>query len=197
VAVEAFVFDLGETLVDERRHWAVVADAVGVERERLWSALEDVAVRGVHHHALFDDLGVERPDVPMEWEESDLYPDAVDCLGRVRDAGYLVGVAANQPPEAEEFMRRLFAWDVIGVSALWGVHKPAPEFFARVAASLPCRAEQIAYVGDRVDNDVAPALAAGMVAVHVRRGPWGCAHETPPGAIEIESLDDLPEAVVG
>ena len=48
-------------------------------------------------------------------------------------------------------------------------------------------------MGDRVDNDVLPALAAGLVAVHVRRGPWGLLHETPAGAIRIDSLAELPE----
>jgi FMN phosphatase YigB (HAD superfamily) len=28
-------------------------------------------------------------------------------------------------------------------------------------------------VGDRLDNDIRPALAAGMVAVFLRRDPWG------------------------
>jgi HAD superfamily hydrolase (TIGR01509 family) len=190
--VKAVVFDLGETLIDERRHWAVVAEAAGVEPERMWSALGDVAARRVHHTQVYDDLGVEPPVVDDEWQASDLYPDAVACLSRLRDAGYLVGVAANQHAHADEFCRRLFPFDLIGISALWGVDKPAPEFFQRIAATLPCRAEEIAYVGDRVDNDVEPALAAGMVAVHLRRGPWGRAHESPASAIAVESLDELP-----
>jgi FMN phosphatase YigB (HAD superfamily) len=192
VAVKAVVFDLGETLIDERRHWAVVAEAAGVEPERMWSALGDVAARRVHHTQVYDDLGVEPPVVDDEWQASDLYPDAVACLSRLRDAGYLVGVAANQHAHADEFCRRLFPFDLIGISALWGVDKPAPEFFQRIAATLPCRAEEIAYVGDRVDNDAEPALAAGMVAVHLRRGPWGRAHESPASAIAVESLDELP-----
>ena len=89
-------------------------------------------------------------------------------------------------------MRRLFPWDFIGISSLWGVEKPAPEFFERIVESLPYRAEEIAYVGDRVDNDVLPALAAGMVAVHIRRGPWGYLHDPPADAIAIRSLDELP-----
>jgi HAD superfamily hydrolase (TIGR01509 family) len=190
--VKAVVFDLGETLIDERRHWAVVAEAAGVEPERMWSALGDVAARRVHHTQVYDDLGVEPPVVDDEWQASDLYPDAVACLSRLRDAGYLVGVAANQHAHADEFCRRLFPFDLLGISALWGVDKPAPEFFQRIAATLPCRAEEIAYVGDRVDNDVEPALAAGMVAVHLRRGPWGRAHESPASAIAVESLDELP-----
>jgi len=36
-----------------------------------------------------------------------------------------------------------------------------------------CAPTEIAYVGDRLDNDIPPALAAGMIAVFVRRGPWG------------------------
>jgi FMN phosphatase YigB (HAD superfamily) len=186
------VFDLGETLIDERRHWAVVAEAAGVEPERMWSAVGDVAARRVHHTQVYDDLGVEPPVVDDEWQASDLYPDAVACLSRLRDTGYLVGVAANQHAHADEFCRRLFPFDLIGISALWGVDKPAPEFFQRIAVTLPCRAGDIAYVGDRVDNDVEPALAAGMVAVHLKRGPWGRAHESPAAAIAVESLDELP-----
>ena len=45
---------------------------------------------------------------------------------------------------------------------------------------MECRADELAYVGDRVDNDVLPAAAAGLVAVHVRRGPWGRLQRTPP-----------------
>jgi FMN phosphatase YigB (HAD superfamily) len=102
-------------------------------------------------------------------------------------------VAANQPPGADDFLRRLFPFDLIGTSALWGVEKPSPEFFERIAEGVLAAPEDIAYVGDRVDNDVLPALAAGMVAVHIRRGPWGSRHATPPGAIVIDSLDQLPE----
>jgi hypothetical protein len=36
-----------------------------------------------------------------------------------------------------------------------------------------------------------------MVAVHIRRGPWGHLHEPPSGAIRIRTLDELPEALDG
>ncbi len=197
MAVKAFVFDVGETLVDERRHWEVVADAVGVSHDAMRSALADVAECGVHHREVFAALGVEDPHVAVEWQPSDLYPDAVHCLARLREAGYVVGVAGNQPRGAEDFLRRLFPFDLIGISAVWGVEKPAPEFFERVVAGVPAESASVAYVGDRVDNDVLPALRAGMTAVHIRRGPWGRVRETPPDAIAIESLDEVPEAVVG
>jgi HAD superfamily hydrolase (TIGR01549 family) len=193
--VTAVVFDLGETLVDEKRHWDEVADAVGVEREGLHAALAATVVRGAHHRELFADLGVQ-PVAGPEWEPRDLYPDVPHSLARLRESGYIVGVAANQPPGADDFLRRLFPFDLIGTSALWGVEKPAPEFFRLIAEGVLAFPGDIAYVGDRVDNDVLPALDAGMVAVHLRRGPWGTRHTAPPEAIVIDSLDELP-AVFG
>ncbi|MFI6173857.1 HAD hydrolase-like protein [Nocardia sp. NPDC051052] len=29
------------------------------------------------------------------------------------------------------------------------------------------------YVGDRIDNDIAPAKVAGMRTAYIQRGPWG------------------------
>jgi FMN phosphatase YigB (HAD superfamily) len=73
--------------------------------------------------------------------------------------------------------------------------KPAPEFCDRIVSAVDLDPGEIAYVGDRVDNDVEPSLAAGMVAVHIRRGPWGYLHEPPARALRIESLSELPEAL--
>ena len=89
--------------------------------------------------------------------------------------------------------------DVVGMSADWGLHKPDPAFFERVARELELPPEAIAYVGDRVDNDVRPAKAAGMTAVFLRRGPWGwiqAGREDPPDAdVVVDSLAALPEAL--
>jgi FMN phosphatase YigB (HAD superfamily) len=85
--------------------------------------------------------------------------------------------------------------DFVGSSARWGVEKPASKFFAQIIEESDADAAEIAYVGDRVDNDIEPALAAGMVAVHVRRGPWGYLHDPPLSALRIQSLDELTGAL--
>ena len=66
---------------------------------------------------------------------------------------------------------------------------------ARYAAEFELPAHEIAYVGDRVDNDVLPALAAGMIAVHVRRGPWGYLQDGSAAHVLVTSLLDLPDAL--
>jgi len=104
-----------------------------------------------------------------------------------------VAAAGNTPLETEGLLGEFV--EVLGSSGRWGVAKPAAEFFERIAAAAGVDATQIAYVGDRVDDDVTPALAAGMVAVHIRRGPWGHLHDPPAGALCVESLAELPAAL--
>lgn len=88
--------------------------------------------------------------------------------------------------------------DLVASSASLGVRKPDPRFFERVVELCDRPAAEIAYVGDRVDNDVVPAAAAGMVAVHVRRGPWGHLQDVDGTAsVQLDSLAELPEALAG
>lgn len=206
--VQAVVFDVGETLVDETRVWAGWADRLGVTHLTFMAALGAGLARGGTHRDVFE---LFRPgyDVDAEWRAivaareyesislDDLYPDAIECLQALAADGYRIGVAANQPPATAEVMAQLpVRLDVNGMSDTWGVHKPAPEFFARVATELDLPPGEIAYVGDRVDNDVMPAHAAGMVAVFLRRGPWAwihAPHRDPPGAdLVVDSLAELP-----
>lgn len=191
MAVEAVVFDLGETLVDETTLWESAADAAGVPRFTLMGVLGGLAARGEPHSRVWAILGVEQP--PSSWPGNGFYADALPALTRLRSRGLLVGAVGNTPVEAEQLVRRHV--DFVGSSARWGVHKPAPEFFTRVAIETGHEPSAIAYVGDRVDNDVEPALAAGMVAVHIKRGPWGHLHEPPAAAVRIRTLDELPDAL--
>ena len=85
---------------------------------------------------------------------------------------------------------------VISSSESLGVRKPDPRFFERIVELAGCDAGEVAYVGDRVENDVIPAAAAGLVAIHVRRGPWGRLQRTPAeAAFGLDDLASLPEAL--
>ena len=82
------------------------------------------------------------------------------------------------------------------MSDAWGLHKPDPAFFERISGELDLEPGAIAYVGDRIDNDVRPARAAGMVAIFVRRGPWAWINtprgDPPEASLVVESLAELP-----
>jgi FMN phosphatase YigB (HAD superfamily) len=190
--LRAVFFDVGETLVDETRMWGERADAARVPRFTFFGVLGGLAARGEAHSRVYEILGIEAR-ASTGFRLDDLYPDARDCLAELRASGYLLGAVGNTGPEVEAMLADLV--DVVGSSARWGVEKPAPGFFARIVSEAGCAPGEIAYVGDRVDNDVVPALASGLLAVHVRRGPWGYLHEPPAGAIRVASLAELPAAL--
>lgn len=200
MAVKAVFFDVGETLVDEERIWRELSARTCLQPHVVWAALGVTIARGEEHDALWGHLGMERPDrwrYDLTYSSEDLYPDAVDCLEALRDAGYRVGVVGNQTAALELWARRsALPVDVISSSESLGVRKPDPRFFGKVVELAGCRPDETAYVGDRVDNDVLPAAAAGLVALHVRRGPWGRLQPTPPeAAFGLDELASLPSAL--
>jgi HAD superfamily hydrolase (TIGR01549 family) len=196
MAVTAVFFDVGETLVDEERWWRQLCERAGLQPHVVWAALGVTIARGEEHDTLWSHLGCERPDgwwEDLSYELADLYPDAVPCLEEMRALGLRVGIVGNQTEALERWAREsALPADVISSSASLGVRKPDSRFFAEVVRLAgAAQPSEVAYVGDRVDNDVLPALAAGLVAVHLRRGPWGRLHKTPDSVPAIDSLAEL------
>ena len=185
--MSAVVFDVGETLIDETRDWEAAADECGVPRFTLMALVGAAIERGESHRRAFEWLGIERS--PSGFTDAQFYPDALPTLAGLRRQGLVVGAVGNMAIVHEAAVRPHV--DFVASSERWGVEKPAPGFFERVVSEVDRPADEIAYVGDRVDNDVLPALACGLQAVHIRRGPWGHLHDTPPGARSIRSLDEL------
>jgi FMN phosphatase YigB (HAD superfamily) len=143
---------------------------------------------------------VDRPAHIAEIQRTDLYPDAIPCLQTLARQGFSLGLAGNRPAAAETELARLgLPVAFVASSQRWGVEKPSPEFFARITSEARVPAQQIAYVGDRLDNDILPARQAGMFAVFLRRGPWGNIHAQRPeialANAVIDSLHQLPTAL--
>jgi len=211
MSIRAVVFDVGETLVDEIRIWSRWADWLSVPYLTFFAILGSVIERDEHHHRVF---GLVRPDIDLDQARAamiaagagddfgpdDLYPDVRACLDSLRADGYRLGIAGNQSVESEAWLQALgLPVDLIASSAGWGVRKPAPAFFSRVAQEIGALPAEVAYVGDRLDTDALAAAAAGMVGIFLRRGPWGHIHARRVAAgqahLRIDSLAELPAAL--
>lgn len=200
--------DVGETLIDETRIWSTWADELGIPRLTFLAGLGAVIERGLEHRAVFDLFGIEDWPMRVEAVESvlggfqaeDLYPDALPALEALGERGYRLSVVANQPGVREAQLRDIGVQvEVMAMSDDLGVAKPDPAFFARCLELMggPDPGD-VAYVGDRVDNDVIPSAAAGMRAVWIRRGPWGVIQAPPDPslvALEVDSLAELVQQV--
>ena len=200
--------DVGETLIDETRVWSLWADELGVPRLTFLAALGAVIERGGEHRDVFPIFGADDWQVRLSSVEGayggfttgDLYPDAVRAVERLRDAGYGLAIVANQPEVREEQLRAIGVdVEVMAMSDGLGVAKPDRAFYDRVLELMGSPdAASVAYVGDRVDNDVLPAADAGMRSIWIRRGPWGVIQRLPPGfrpALTVDTLDELVERI--
>jgi FMN phosphatase YigB (HAD superfamily) len=211
VAIRAVFFDVGETLVNEKRSWASWAHWLGVSDLTFFAVLGSIIERGEDHRQVFSafrqDFNLERErasrkaaGLPDSFEIGDLYPDVRSCLRGLHEDGYKIGVAGNQPSGCEQLLRDwALPVDMAFSSSELKVEKPSPGFFFSLAKAAGCVPGEMAYVGDRLDNDVLPARRAGMLAVFLRRGPWGLIHARRPDAAKahicIDSLDQLRGAL--
>ncbi|UOE19657.1 HAD family hydrolase [Thermobifida halotolerans] len=203
------VFDVGETLIDETRIFGRWADRLGVPHLTFFGTLGGVLAEG---RPMLDAFRLVKPGFDLEaeitaWERDepdslrenfdadDLYPDVRPALEKLRAGGLRVLIAGNQPVQAEAALRAMaLPVEDVHVSAAWGVAKPERAFFTRVIEEAGVAAEEILYVGDRIDNDVIPARASGLRTALLRRGPWGYLHAERPEAEQADViLTDLTE----
>ncbi|WP_155349305.1 HAD family hydrolase [Acrocarpospora pleiomorpha] len=211
--IRAVVFDVGECLVDETREYGTWADWLNVPRHTFSAVFGAVIAQGRDYRETFQvfrpgfDLAEEREKratagQPEWFGEDDLYPDVRPTLSRLRADGLWVGIAGNQTIRAGKILRALnLPADMIATSDDWGVSKPDVEFFSQVAKNTPCAAQEILYVGDRLDNDIRPAARMGLQTALIRRGPWGVIQRDDPDSnevptVRIDTLSELPDRVI-
>jgi HAD superfamily hydrolase (TIGR01549 family) len=207
MTIKAVFFDVGETLVNEERQWGLWADWLGVTRFAFFAALGSVIERNEPHRHVFEIIRPgfdpkaakferQRQGIPDELQLEDFYSDAIPCLQELKSKGYFVGLSGNQPTRAEELLTSYgLPVDYIASSSSWGIEKPDLRFFQKILEITALEPHEVAYVGDRLDNDILPALEVGMKAIFVRRGPWGFIHasreEVSRASLQLDSLENL------
>jgi HAD superfamily hydrolase (TIGR01509 family) len=124
-------------------------------------------------------------------------------LHRLHERELQLGLAANQPSEVVTWL------DTVGVGPLFshrevsghhGYRKPDVRLFLRACEDLGLAPEECIMVGDRIDNDVAPAKLLGMRTVLFRTGrhigQQPRAFDEVPDA-EVRTVGELERAITG
>lgn len=208
MAIDVVVFDVGETLMNEEGLWNRWADWLGVGREDMREALRETVRQREHHRLAFQRL---RPGVDVDaaqarriaanddpgFRPDDLFADVLPCMAALRRFGVRIGIAGNTSQHTERVVAQAgVAADFIASAARWKVSKPDPAFFSMVVQAAGACADRIAYVGDRLDNDVLPAQDVGMTGIFLRRGLWADIQRHWPEAVRanfaIDGLAELP-----
>ena len=115
---------------------------------------------------------------------------------------YDLAVAANQPRACRQALAKvglLKYFKVVGISDERGLNKPSPAFFEALLREAGCAPSGAVMVGDRIDNDVAPAKRLGMRTIWFDLGPEAQGY-APRGDLErlyVESLGRAPSRGTG
>jgi HAD superfamily hydrolase (TIGR01549 family) len=105
-----------------------------------------------------------------------LFPDAVETLSRLRNAGLFVGCISNSTSHwlieriVDQFGFRPFLDPVVS-SAGFGLAKPARRIFEHVLSQWRLAPEQAAMVGDTLIADIEGAKNAGLRTLYVTMAP--------------------------
>lgn len=169
-------FDVGSTLVDETECYnhrirdAIAGTDITFEQfneKRIFFAKQNLKgdIEAITYFGL--------TKTPWHTEDEKPYSEAENVLKALSEAGYKIGIIANQSLGTQS---RLEKWglmkyiSLVIASAEEGIAKPDKEIFFRALSRAECLPENAFMIGDRLDNDIEPAKKLGMKTIWVRQG---------------------------
>lgn len=174
-------FDMGYTLVDEGAVWkkrceeqAATEEAkrLGLSAEAIYREIEQASLARLPQYRTVIQKFRFQTVAPYRHELETLYEDAPKVLRSLSNA-YELGVIANQTDGLRErlenfgilpyFTYVVSSWDI-------QVMKPDKRIYAYALNMANCQPHEAVMIGDRIDNDIAPAKAVGMGTVWVKQG---------------------------
>ena len=187
-------FDLGSTLIDETeadsRRIGEMISGTDITEEIYREKRFEMIRKGLNGDlSTIGYFGLTK--TPWHSEDEVPYSDVVSTLAELKQRGYKLGVIANQNYGTED---RLNKWnlrqffDVIAASAELSMAKPDPAIFEWAMNQADCYPQNAVMVGDRMDNDMAPANRLGMHTVRLLRG-LGAYHKP-------QTDDEKPEYMI-
>lgn len=168
-------FDIGSTLINEEKAYQDRIEQAIAETNLTYDTFYQ-RMLVLFQEGLKGDLialqeySLERPKWKSELEI--LYPDAKIVLETLHNR-YKIGVIANQLPNLEKRLENfgIRQWiDLIISSADCGFSKPSSKIFQLALQQASCSASSATMIGDRLDNDIAPAKALDMKTIWIKQG---------------------------
>ncbi len=126
--------------------------------------------------------------------------DILETLAKLKDAGLKLGILSNTFVNACSLDRHLEELGMLEFfpmriySYQYDYRKPNVKIFRAAADRIETPAENILFVGDRVNKDVNGALKAGMQPVLIT-AYTNSGKKRPAGTIEIDKISKLPEII--
>ncbi len=127
-------------------------------------------------------------------------PDIKKTLDTLKDMGLKLGILSNTFVNGSALERHmshfgmLQYFDILLYSYKFTFRKPHRKIFEIAADRIGEPAENIMFVGDRIDKDIRPALKLGMTAV-LKHAYTNYTWKLPRGAHKVEHIRELPKLI--
>ncbi len=127
-------------------------------------------------------------------------PDIKETFEKFKQMELKLGIVSNTFVNRNALEKQLAelelldCFDMRMYSYEYAFRKPNPGIFKIAAEQIGETFENIAFVGDRIDKDIQPALDQGMVAV-LKDAYTNTGKKTPPGAWRVKNLSELPSLI--
>ena len=179
--IKTLFFDVGYTLINEDAVWerrckdqAATDEAkkLGLTAEDIYHEIEKVTIEGLPQFRSVIERFNFSQMVPYHHELETMYEEAPQVLSALAQK-YELGVIANQ---ADGLRERLESFGILQyfkyVISSWDVKvmKPDVRIFEHALKAAGCQPQEAVMIGDRIDNDTAPAQSLGMKGVWIKQG---------------------------
>ena len=130
-----------------------------------------LAMKGMGHEICEEKARYFQELYDSELGTISLFPEAAGILREIRQRGYLTGIISNGPAahQAAKIDRlgldEIVPKEMIFLPESFGLAKPDPEVFRYVSRQTGLKGDELIYIGDSWENDVAAPLEAGWKAV--------------------------------
>jgi HAD superfamily hydrolase (TIGR01509 family) len=209
----AVLFDVGGPIDTEMRYEAAIDADIRAALGAHGVTVDDAAYRAAEHQAVecfaanayqaiiwtlaggdvatAASVGDAVSERARHYDYFDLRPGIAELIRDLHARGVKLGLAANQPARIAQRLAAAGLAECFAhreVSGTNGLRKPDLRVFLVAAAALGTAPGDCIMVGDRIDNDIAPARALGMRTVRFVAGRH--AQQRPRSWLEV------PEATV-
>ncbi len=191
--------------------WYFIRNIAAIRVRNLWG---NITRRDFDALSLLKSFGISRGytlneeqwrDVGWLWYEplnrlAKAEIDIRDTLSKLRQMGLKLGILSNTFISAGSLDRQLEQFGMLEFfpcrlySYQFGFRKPDGRIFDAAVKRIGVPAENILFVGDRIDKDIKPALRQGMRTImktaYTNRGKT-----VPDGVIKIERIAELPSII--
>ena len=179
--MKTIFFDIGYTLVNEDAVWekrcqeqveTEEAKALGLSVVDIFHEIRKATIAWLPQYRTVVKKFNFTEVAPYRTELEVLYKEAPEVLKALSEK-YKLGVIANQIDGLKErlesfgilqyFSYVISSWDV-------KVMKPDVQIFKYALKTADCKPKDAFMIGDRLDNDIAPAKSLGMKTVWIKQG---------------------------